>query len=33
MERSKKSNEVLYAGATRVDAVTHSMQLLAKFRV
>ncbi len=33
MERSKKSDEVLYANTIRVDAVTHTMQLLKKFRV
>ncbi len=33
MERSKKSDEVLYANTIRVNAVTHTMQLLQKFRV
>ncbi len=33
MERSKKTGEVLHVGAFQVGAVTHTMQLLAKFRV
>ena len=33
MERSKKSDEILYANPIRVNAVTHTTQLLEKFRV
>ena len=33
MERSKKSDEALHGSTIRVNAVTHTMQLLEKCRV